>query len=35
MDESGRKIATSVRTFEPISGISVKYCKIEKMAGEY
>lgn len=33
MEESGRKMATRVRTLEPISGILVKYCRMEKMAG--
>lgn len=32
IDERGRKIATSVRTFESIDGMLVVYCKIEKMA---
>lgn len=33
MEESGRKMATSVRTLDPISGMLVKYCRMEKMAG--
>lgn len=32
MDERGREIATRVRTFEPSSGTSVKYCVMEKIA---
>lgn len=32
IDERGRKIATSVRTFESIDGMLVVYCRIEKMA---
>ena len=32
IDERGRKMATSVRTFESIEGMLVVYCRIEKMA---
>lgn len=32
-DDSGRKMQTSVSTFEPIDGIGTKYCMIEKIAG--
>lgn len=31
-EESGRKIATKVRTLEDMAGKSTKYCKIEKIA---
>lgn len=32
-EDSGRKMQTSVSTFEPIDGSGTKYCMIEKIAG--
>lgn len=34
MAESGRNIATIVRTWEPSSGALVTHCKIEKIADD-
>jgi len=33
MEDSGRKMAVSVRTWDPSSGTEVKFSRIEKIAG--